>query len=143
MKPRTSPPPMRPSRVQLRADYMAAVRESGLSRPRTRAECADGPRPCPWVSCRYHLALDLHGRRCVIIVADPDTWTSDTPTCALDLADGAGLAGGQSSYNMTLEAVAAVMGGRSRERIRQIEAKALEKLEAVSEGILSAWRAAP
>ncbi len=29
-------------------------------RPRTRAECIDGPRPCPWVSCRHHLALDVH-----------------------------------------------------------------------------------
>ena len=24
-------------------------------RPRTRAECIDGPRPCPHSSCRYHL----------------------------------------------------------------------------------------
>jgi hypothetical protein len=29
-------------------------------RPRNRSECKDGPRPCPWVSCRYHLALDVH-----------------------------------------------------------------------------------
>ena len=28
-------------------------------RPRTRADCIDGPRPCPWVSCRYHLLVDV------------------------------------------------------------------------------------
>jgi hypothetical protein len=28
-------------------------------RPKTRGDCEDGPRPCPWVSCRHHLALDV------------------------------------------------------------------------------------
>jgi hypothetical protein len=23
--------------------------------PKTRAECIDGPRPCPHIACRYHL----------------------------------------------------------------------------------------
>lgn len=27
-------------------------------RPRTRGDCVDGPRPCPWISCRWHLAID-------------------------------------------------------------------------------------
>lgn len=32
-------------------------------RPRTRGDCKDGPRPCPWVSCRHHLLLEIakHG----------------------------------------------------------------------------------
>lgn len=29
-------------------------------RPRTRADCVDGPRPCPFVGCRYHLLLDVN-----------------------------------------------------------------------------------
>lgn len=29
-------------------------------RPRTRGDCIDGPRPCPWVSCRQHLLIELH-----------------------------------------------------------------------------------
>ena len=33
--------------------------ESTPTMPRTRGECADGPRPCPWVRCRHHLALDV------------------------------------------------------------------------------------
>lgn len=30
-----------------------------IDRPRTRGECIDGPRPCPWVSCSKHLLLDV------------------------------------------------------------------------------------
>jgi hypothetical protein len=28
-------------------------------RPLRRADCIDGPRPCPYVSCRHHLAIDV------------------------------------------------------------------------------------
>jgi hypothetical protein len=28
-------------------------------RPRTRADCIDGPRPCPWYGCRYHLGIKI------------------------------------------------------------------------------------
>lgn len=28
-------------------------------RPTFRAQCMRGPRPCPWVSCRWHLYLDV------------------------------------------------------------------------------------
>lgn len=28
-------------------------------RPRTRADCENGERPCPWVSCKMHLLLDV------------------------------------------------------------------------------------
>ena len=37
-------------------DELAGDRLPG--RPRTRAECADAPRPCPFVGCRHHLYLD-------------------------------------------------------------------------------------
>ena len=32
-----------------------------LERPKTRGECADMPRPCPFLSCRYHLGHRLLG----------------------------------------------------------------------------------
>src|SRR5690606_3867534 len=32
--------------------------ETDYWKPRTRAECVDGPRPCPFVSCRHHLYVD-------------------------------------------------------------------------------------
>jgi len=62
------------------------------------------PRPCPFVSCRYHLSLDIsEGGR---IKFNPATGK----TCALDLADLGG---------MTLQDIGHVLG-LTRERIRQI-----------------------
>lgn len=31
--------------------------ELAIARPRCRAECARGPRPCPWFGCVWHLGL--------------------------------------------------------------------------------------
>lgn len=30
-----------------------------IPRPRTRGECLEEARPCPWVGCRYHLLLEV------------------------------------------------------------------------------------
>jgi hypothetical protein len=30
-----------------------------IPRPKTRAECRDEARPCPWVGCRHHLLLEV------------------------------------------------------------------------------------
>ena len=38
--------------------------------PRTRADCLNAPRPCPWVSCRYHL---LAGPG-VLTIGDDGAW---------------------------------------------------------------------
>lgn len=61
------------------------------TRPKKRGDCKDGPRPCPWASCRYHLQVDVvahsSGSKRVILRSDPDTWTESTQTCALDMAD--------------------------------------------------------
>jgi hypothetical protein len=50
-----------------------------MKRPVTRGDCVGGPRPCPWVSCRHHLAVG--GRNRV-----RRGWQK-RPTCSLDLAD--------------------------------------------------------
>ena len=82
--------------------------------PRTRAECLDGPRPCPHLGCRYHLA---------------ELWGAERPangdTCALDVADrgehGVGeLAGLLGAPDATLS---------------DIEAAAKRKLEAFAKSI--------
>jgi hypothetical protein len=90
-------------------------------RPANRGECLEGAnnRPCPWVSCKYHLALDVSERTGSIKTNYPDveTWQMGR-TCALDEADRGG---------MTLEDVADALN-LTRERIRQIETKALRKL---------------
>lgn len=55
-------------------------------RPRTRADCKDGPRPCPWVGCRHHLYLEVKGGQ--IRLNFPDFDPSELQdSCSLDIAD--------------------------------------------------------
>jgi hypothetical protein len=90
--------------------------------PRARGECAEGPRPCPFVSCRHHLYVDVSTRTGAIKLNFPDleVWELGE-SCALDVADRGGA---------TLEDVGAIMN-LTRERIRQVEVSALAKLEAL------------
>jgi len=96
--------------------------ESDYDKPRLRSECAEGPRPCPFVSCKYHLYIDVSSRTGAIKLNFPDleVWELGE-SCALDVADRGGT---------TLEDVGAIMN-LTRERIRQVEVKALAKLEAL------------
>jgi hypothetical protein len=96
--------------------------EADVERPVTRAECVNGERPCPFVSCKHHLFLDVSARTGAIKLNFPDleVWEM-TETCALDVADRGGT---------TLEEVGAIMN-LTRERIRQVEVKGLAKLEAL------------
>ncbi|NLE85282.1 MAG: hypothetical protein GX607_02670 [Myxococcales bacterium] len=98
--------------------------ETDYWRPRTRSECVDGPRPCPFVSCKHHLFIDVSPRTGAIKLNFPDleVWEL-TESCALDVADRGGT---------TLEDVGAIMN-LTRERIRQVEVKALAKLEALQD----------
>ena len=95
-----------------------------IERPRTRAECSDAPRPCPYVSCKHHLFLDVSARTGAIKLNFPDleVWEM-SETCALDVADRGGT---------TLEEVGAIMN-LTRERIRQVEVKGLAKLQALKD----------
>lgn len=95
-----------------------------VSKPRTRAECLEGERPCPFVSCKHHLYLDVSARTGAIKLNFPDleVWEM-TETCALDVADRGGT---------TLEEVGAIMN-LTRERIRQVEVKGLAKLHALKD----------
>jgi sigma-70-like protein len=89
-------------------------------RPRTRAECKDVPRPCPFVSCKHHLYLDVNPETGSIKLNFPDleVWEM-TETCSLDIADRNGI---------TLEEVGDIMN-LTRERIRQVEVRGLLKLK--------------
>lgn len=87
-------------------------------RPKTRADCENGPRPCPFVSCRWNLYLDVteHGS---IKFNFPGKELWELPaTCALDLAERGG---------MTLEEVGDAMQ-LTRERVRQVEAAAMARM---------------
>jgi hypothetical protein len=105
-------------------DFERDVSALGVAslRPTTRAECRDGPRPCPFVSCRYHLYLDVSRRTGSIKLNFPDLEVWEMPvSCALDVAEDGGA---------TLEDVGAIMNV-TRERIRQLEVTALERLALV------------
>jgi len=93
-------------------------------RPQHRKDCADGPRPCPHVSCRHHLYLDVNPQTGTIKLNFPDleVWELAN-SCALDVADQGGTA---------IETVGGFMNV-TRERIRQIETQALAKLSSVTD----------
>ena len=98
--------------------------ETDYWKPKSRADCVDMERPCPYVSCKYHLYIDVHPVRGSIKVNFPDleVWEM-TETCALDVADRGGI---------TLEEVGEIMN-LTRERVRQVETAGLAKLEAVKD----------
>ncbi len=91
----------------------------GYDRPKSRLECINGPRPCPFVACKHHLYLDVNPDTGSIKLNFPDVpvWEM-RETCALDIADRGGV---------TLEEVGEILN-LTRERIRQVEVIGLEKL---------------
>ena len=90
-------------------------------RPKRRADCLNGPRPCPWVSCKYHLYLDINPRTGSIKLNFPNIMPWEmTESCVLDIAD---------RGPVTLEDVGKIMN-LTRERIRQLEASASEQIRA-------------
>lgn len=106
--------------------------------PKTRAECVDGPRPCPWVRCKYHLLIDVKEKGGLVVNFETGLRTLSTRrsldeewldaaverldtmkhTCVLDVAD-------QGEH--TLEEVGELYG-LTRERIRQIVDGGVEAL---------------
>ena len=97
-------------------------------RPVRRSECAGKARPCPYVSCKHHLYLDVNPETGSIKLNFPhlELWQM-AETCALDVAERGGI---------TLEEVGEIMN-LTRERIRQVEVRGLVKLRmmASSDGI--------
>ncbi len=93
-------------------------------RPQTRSECLEMERPCLFVSCRFHLFLDVNPETGSLKENFPgkEPWELEE-TCALDVADRGGI---------TLEEVGGIMN-LTRERIRQVEVRGLEKLKEVPE----------
>lgn len=97
-----------------------------VERPRTRGDCLPGgcneQRPCPFVSCKHHLALDVKPETGSIQLNFPDVEPWDlVETCALDVADRGGV---------TLEEVGGLINV-TRERIRQMEVRALQVLRSL------------
>lgn len=90
-----------------------------IVRPKTREDCGRIPRPCPFVSCRWHLYLDVSAKTGSIKLNFPDLEPHELEhSCALDVADAGGA---------TLEDVGEMLN-ITRERVRQLEGSALRKL---------------
>jgi len=102
----------------------ATMKEIEATRPRSRADCGAGPRPCMFIACKHHLYLDVNPATGSIKLNFPDkeVWEL-ADTCALDVADRGGI---------TLEEVGTIMN-LTRERIRQVETRGLLKLRAMAE----------
>ena len=91
-----------------------------VERPGERSECRGLERPCPFVSCKHHLYLDVNPETGSIKLNFPDleVWEMKE-TCSLDVADKGGI---------TLEEVGEILN-LTRERIRQVEVRGLLKLK--------------
>lgn len=110
--------PKRLTRDERRLSALLVYPED-VERPRSREECANMPRPCPFVSCAHHLYLDVNPESGAIKLNFPhlEVWEM-AETCSLDVADRGGI---------TLEEVGAILN-LTRERIRQVEVRGLYKI---------------
>jgi len=107
------------------AALFPAAEHASYERPVTRRDCLAGgvneARPCPWASCKHHLALDVTESNGNYKLAFPDVDIADLAhTCSQDVADAGGA---------TLEEIGAMMN-LTRERVRQIEVRGLALIEA-------------
>lgn len=114
-------------------------------RPRTRGDCRFGARPCPWLSCRYHLAMEVTSAGTVRLPHPHASLAELEETCVLDVAElGArqlhhhrgplGANSGGSHHWTTLERIGLLLNV-TRERVRQIEVRALRKVAAALEAL--------
>jgi hypothetical protein len=112
---------------QWNEEELDLLHEIESKRPRTRADCVNGPRPCLFVSCKHNLYLDVNPETGSVKLNFPDKEITELQyTCALDVAEKGGI---------TLEEVGEIMN-LTRERIRQVETQGLLKLrEATDDGL--------
>jgi hypothetical protein len=94
-----------------------------VARPMTRGDClsggCNGERPCPFVSCKYHLYVDVNPDNGTIKLNFPGLELDQIPeTCALDVADRGGI---------TLQEIGRLML-LTRACIQIIEIRARDKL---------------
>ena len=118
----------RPLTKEERTEYTPEFEVLDTIRPDVREDCRDGIRPCPFVSCKFHLYLDVNPRNGHVKYNFPDleVWELEE-TCSLDIAE--------RERGVTLEEVGNVMN-LTRERVRQVEVSGLAKIK--EEGPFSA-----
>jgi hypothetical protein len=111
----------KPLSQEEREDYAREFDLLDRIRPKTRVECRDGIRPCPFVACKFHLYLDVNPRNGHIKYNFPhlEVWEMEE-TCALDVAE--------RERGVTLEEVGTYMN-LTRERVRQVEVTGLDGVQ--------------
>jgi len=94
-------------------------------KPKTRGDCCNEMRPCPWVSCRHNLFLEVKENGTLMFPHgdNPDALLHMDATCTLDLA---------SEGPRSLDDVA-VRFNITRERVRQVEEAALVRFREACE----------
>lgn len=113
----------RAEREQIARDIADIRDDEWAERPKTRGECKTGQRPCPWVGCRHHLAIEVTEVGNLKLNFPDKDLESMKETCSLDVADLGGV---------TLEDTGSLLNF-TRERARQVEVTILAKLN-------SEWR---
>ena len=110
--------PKRLTKEEIRQGQLLVIPD--VERPHARAQCTSMERPCPFVSCKHHLYLDVNPETGSIKLNFPhlEVWEM-AETCSLDVADRGGI---------TLEEVGAILN-LTRERIRQVEVRGLAKIK--------------
>ena len=100
-------------------------------------------RPCGHISCIYNMWIDINPKNGSVKFNSPlHPWEVDPDwSCCLDVADRQGDTPVGSNFLVILHELGAHMGGLSRERVRQIEDAALEKLRAAHPELLEYLRA--
>jgi hypothetical protein len=86
------------------------------AKPRTRAECANVPRPCPYASCKYHLAVDVAPNGQLTQHKNPEDMPANM-SCALDATEEGGLTGEEIGLAI----------GATRQRAEQLLEQALRR----------------
>jgi hypothetical protein len=89
--------------------------------PNRRRDCENGARPCPYVSCRHHLYLDVKATGSIVLnFPRVEPTNMRAASCSLDVSDRGGV---------PLRDVATLLS-LSHERVRQIEVVAMRKVRA-------------
>lgn len=90
-------------------------------RPTTRGDCVDGPRPCPFVGCRYHIWLEATQFGAIVTQQDGKLQGMHNMrfTCVLDAAE---------QGPLPVKQIGRLLGVK-KERLRQMERVATARLK--------------
>lgn len=105
-------------------------------RPKVRSECKNGPRPCPWLGCRYHLGLSVRRDGDVLLRKQWEQFLAGEgvepvgPSCALDVAETMAVRIAEGGTPLSHDDLARTMAVR-KSALQRAEEKGMAKLRAL------------